>query len=234
MEAGKGFLRSTSVPSRLPGLPVGVFRRGAHEFPGARALTFTLYKGEQMKPEKHPPARRPARARLTTLSLLLLVLACGLQARAQDSAAPDQAQEPKMSDLLKMPGKVIAESNAPTAAAGRLKVKNYRVEELTLPAPVSVEVGGRRVEVSRAFRVTVTGGPFPVRALPAVVWVDDEAVGFGVESEDLDAITAVTFDGSLLREGATLYLSYGDKENKAERTALPEKLRLNANKGGNR
>ena len=186
-----------------------------------------------MNPEKHPPARRPARAWLTTLSLLLLVLACGLQARAQDSAAPDLSQEPKMSDLLKMPGKVIAESNAP-AAVGKLKVKNYRVEELTLPAPVSVEVGGRRVEVSRAFRVTVTGGPFPVRALPAVVWIDDEAVGFGVESEDLDAITAVTFDGSLLREGATLYVSYGDKENKEGRTALPEKLKLNANKGGNR
>jgi len=137
-----------------------------------------------------------------------------------------------MSDLLKMPGKVIAESNAP-APAGRLKVKNFRIEELTLPAPVSVEVGGQRVEVSRAFRVTVTGGPFPVRALPAVLWIDDVAVGYGVESEDLDAITAVTFDGSLLRDGATLYVSYGDKENKEGRTALPEKLKLGTTKGGN-
>jgi hypothetical protein len=187
-----------------------------------------------MNTEKHPPARRPAALWLATLSLLLLVLTGATQTRAQDSAAGDDiAQEPKMADLLKMPGKVIAESNAP-AAAGKLKVKNYRVEELTLPAPVSVEVGGRRVEVSRAFRVTVTGGPFPVRALPAVVWVDDEAVGYGVESEDLDRITAVTFDASLVREGATLYLSYGDKENKAERTALPEKLKLNTNRGGNR
>ena len=136
-----------------------------------------------------------------------------------------------MSDLLKMPGKVIAESNA-AAASGRLKLKNYRVEELQLPAPVSVEVGGKRAEVSRAFRVTVTGGPFPVRALPAVVWIGDEAVGFGVESEDLDSITAVTFDGSLLKEGATVYVSYGDKEKKEGRTALPEKLKLNAAKGG--
>src|ERR1044071_8153565 len=184
-----------------------------------------------MNPEKHPPARRTARALLATLSLLLLVLAGTQQARAQDAAAPEDAQGPKMSDLLKMPGKVIAESNA-AAPAGKLKVKNYRVEELTLPAPVSVEVGGKRAEVSRAFRVTVTGGPFPVRALPAVVWIDDEAVGFGVESEDLDAITAVTFDASLVREGATLYLSYGDKEEKKDRTALPEKLKLGANKGG--
>jgi hypothetical protein len=137
-----------------------------------------------------------------------------------------------MSDLLKMPGKVIAESDSPRAT-GKFKVKNYRVEELTLPATVEVEVGDKRVKVSRAFRVTVTGGPFPVRALPAVVWIDDVAVGYGVESEDLDAITAVTFDESLVREGATLYVSYGDKEKKEDRTALPEKLKLNANKGGN-
>lgn len=185
-----------------------------------------------MKTEKHPPALRHLRGILVTLTLLMLVLTGTLDARAQDASAPDDTQEPKMSDLLKMPGKVIAESNA-AAPAGRLKVKNYRVEELTLPAPAQVEVGGKRVEVSRAFRVTVTGGPFPVRALPAVVWVDDVAVGFGVESEDLDAITAVTFDASLLREGATLYVSYGDKERKEGRTALPEKLKLNAAKGGN-
>ncbi len=184
-----------------------------------------------MHTEKHPPARRPLPVWLATLSLLLLVLAGTLQARAQDAPAPDDAREPKMSDLLKMPGKVIAESNAP-APAGRLKVKNYRVEELTLPAPVEVEVGEKRVKVSRAFRVTVTGGPFPVRALPAVVWIDDVAVGYGVESEDLDAITAVTFDASLVREGATVSVSYGDKEKKEERTALPEKLKLGAKKGG--
>jgi hypothetical protein len=186
-----------------------------------------------MHTEQHPPTRRPARARLATLTLLLLVLTGSLQARAQDAQAPDDAQEPKMSDLLKLPGKVVAESNA-TAAVGRLKVKNYRVEELTLPAPAQVEVGGKRAEVSRAFRVTVTGGPFPVRAMPAVVWIDDVAVGYGVESEDLDAITAVTFDASLLRDGATLYVSYGDKENKEGRTALPEKLKLGTTKGGNK
>lgn len=186
-----------------------------------------------MHTEQHPPARRTARALLATLSLLLLVLTGASQARAQDAQPPDDAQEPKMSDLLKLPGKVIAESNT-TAAAGRLKVKNYRVEELTLPAPAQVEVGGKRVEVSRAFRVTVTGGPFPVRAMPAVVWIDDTAVGYGVESEDLDAITAVTFDASLLNDGATLYVSYGDKENKEGRTALPEKLKLGTTKGGNR
>jgi hypothetical protein len=69
--------------------------------------------------------------------------------------------------------------------------------------------------------------------MPAVVWIGDAAVGYGVESEDLDAITAVTFDESLLRDGATLYLSYGDKENKEDRTPLPVRLALGADKGGN-
>lgn len=186
-----------------------------------------------MNPENNPPARRDGKGILVAaVALLLLVLTGSSRAQAQAAPAADTNQEPKMSDLLKLPGKVIAESNA-TAAAGKFKVRNYRVEELTLPAPAQVEIGGRRVEVARAFRVTLTGGPFPVRALPAVVWIDDAAIGYGVESEDLDAITAVTFDESLLREGATLYLSYGDKENKEGRTALPVKLTLGANKGGN-
>jgi len=183
-----------------------------------------------MNPEKTTPARRGGGA-IVALALLMLFSAGVARAQAQD--APDTNQEPKMSDLLKMPGKTIAESNA-SAAVGKFKVKNYRVEELTLPEAVTVEIRGKRVETSRAFRVTVTGGPFPVRALPAVIWIDDEAVGFGVESEDLDAITAVTFDESLVREGATVYLSYGDKENKKDRTALPEKLKLGVkSKGGN-
>lgn len=184
-----------------------------------------------MQTQSTPPARRPLKGILVAACLLLLVLAGATQARAQGQ--PGDAQEPSMSDLLKLPGRVIAESDAPRAA-GKFRVKNYRVEELTLPAPAQVEVAGRRVEVTRAFRVTVTGGPFPVRALPAVLWIDDVAVGFGVESEDLDAITAVTFDASLIREGATVYLSYGDKENKQGRTALPEKLTLGGAKGGNR
>ncbi len=184
-----------------------------------------------MNLDKNASARRPRSGLLVAaVAVLLLAVAGTPSARAQEPAAPDTAQEPTVSDLMKLPGKVIAESNSDTAA-GRLKVRNYRVEELTLPEPAQANVGGKRVEVTRAFRVTVTGGPFPVRALPPVIWVDDVAVGYGVESEDLDAITAVTFDESLLREGATIYISYGDKENKQDRTALPKKLTLT--KGGN-
>ena len=184
-----------------------------------------------MPTQKTTPARRRPKGILLAASILLMLVLTGA-ARAQTQGAPDAAQEPKMSDLLKMPGRVIAESDAPRAA-GRFNAKNYRVEEVTLPEAVSLEVKGKRVETSRAFRVTLIGGPFPVRAMPPVIWVDDVAVGYGIESEDLTEITVVTFDQALLREGATLYLSYGDKKNKEDRTAVPEKLKLGGAKGGN-
>jgi hypothetical protein len=136
-----------------------------------------------------------------------------------------------MTDLLKLPGKVLAEGSN-RKAVGKFKVASYRVEEVALPQAQEVQIRGAKVQATKAFRVTVTGGPFPVRALPPVVWIDDEAVGYGVENEDLTEITVVTYDPALLRRAATLYLSYGDKKNKEERVEVPEKLKLDGVKGG--
>ncbi|MDT7542030.1 MAG: hypothetical protein QOE33_1934 [Acidobacteriota bacterium] len=154
-------------------------------------------------------------------------LACLLLFSVGAALAQDMAQEFTMFDLLKMPGKIVGKGSN-TTPAGRLKLRSYRVEEVTLPHVANVEVRGQRIAVTKAFRVTITGGPFPVRAMPPVLWLDDVALGYGVESEDLDAITVVTYDESLVRDGATLYLSYGNKENKEERAAVPEKLKLDA------
>ena len=171
---------------------------------------------------------------LRTTSLLLLLCACAPLAFAQDApaATPQANQDLNVSDILKLPGRVLGEGRN-TRAAGQHKVKTYRVEEVTLPRMTEVKIKGETRSVGRAFRVIVTGGPFPVRAMPPVIWVNDVAVGYGIENEELTEITAVTFDDSLLVEGATLYLSYGDKENKEDRTALPEKLTLGGPKGGN-
>lgn len=178
--------------------------------------------------EKHSNSRRRRRVR-AALGLLLLCALCVVPALGQDGAAANQ--ELNMTDILKLPGTVLGEGVG-TRAEGRFKARTFRVEEVNLPRPMRAEVGGREVEVSKAFRVTIVGGPFPVRALPPVVWVDDVAVGFGVESEDLTEITAVTFDRSLLREGASIYLSYGSKEDKEDRAKLPETLALGGPKGG--
>lgn len=183
---------------------------------------------------KERNAQGMRRAVLRALAVACLVVAGASAAFGQEEArsgdAPKQEEEFAVSELLKLPGKVVGKG-ANTTPKGHLKLRSFRVEEVALPRVTNAEVRGQRLAVTKAFRLVITGEEFPVRALPAVVWVDDVAVGYGIESEDLTEITVVTYDESLLREGATLYLSYGDKENKEGRTAVPDKLKLDA-KGG--
>lgn len=188
-----------------------------------------------MRLENDARRLRRRKTALLTTSFLLLLCACAPLAFAQDAPAaadtPQANQDLTVTDILKLPGRVLGEGRN-TRAVGQHKVKTYRVEEVTLPRMTEVKIDGETRTVGRAFRVTLKGGPFPVRAMPAVVWVGDVAVGYGVENEELTEITAVTYDDSLLVEGATLYLSYGDKKNKEDRTALPEKLILGGPRGG--
>jgi hypothetical protein len=154
---------------------------------------------------------------------LLLLLASCLGALAQQVSSPVNNEELTLANLLKLPGKVLGEGSN-TRPVGQFRLLKYRVEELHLPRSMKVELHGQKVEVDKAWRVTVIGGPFPVRALPAVIWIDDQIVGHGVENERLSEITAITFDQSLLSDGATISLSYG--EDKDSRVMLPEKLDL--------
>ena len=180
-----------------------------------------------MKLEGNTQGRRPgAAARALAVACLLLVGATAALAQDAGRGAP-APEEFTVTDLLRLPGVVVGKGRN-TAPQGQFKVRSYRVEEVSLPRFTEVEVRGQRRAVDKAYRLVITGGPFPVRALPPILWVDDQAVGYGVESEDLDEIVAVTYDESLLRDGATIYLSYGDRENKEGRVALPEKLKLDA------
>lgn len=163
--------------------------------------------------------------------LLLILFGNAFLSRAQEPQANALNQELTVTDLLTLPGTVLGEG-VNKRAVGKFKVAGYRVEEVALPRPQEVEIRGEKVQASKAFRVTLIGGPFPVRAKPPVIWIDDVAVGYGVENEDLTEITVVTYDPALLREAATLYLSYGDEKNRAERVAVPEKLTLAGAKGG--
>ena len=179
--------------------------------------------------------RRGWKSILLTTSFLFLFSACASVSFAQDAPAstPDAAdQDVTVTDILKLQGRVLGEgSNA--RAVGQHKVASYRVEEVTLPRMTDVRIKGETRSVGKAFRLTIKGGPFPVRAMPAVIWLDDTAIGYGIENEDLNEITVITYDESVLTEGATIYLSYGDKKNKEDRTALPEKLKFNGAKGDN-
>jgi hypothetical protein len=136
---------------------------------------------------------------------------------------PPANKELPLRELSTMPGRLISEART-DRPSGELKLTGYRVEELRLPRTVNVEVRGQQIAADKAWRVTVTGGPFPVRALPAVIWIDDQIVGNGIENETLSQVTAITFDSSLIREGGVVSLSYGDS--KEGRIKLSQKVQF--------
>jgi len=168
---------------------------------------------------------RPVAIALVALSLLL---PSGLSVFSQRNSNPANKELP-LKQLLQLPGKIVGEAMS-ARPNGDLRLTGYRVEEVSLPKTLNVEIRGQQVSVDRAWRITVQGGPFPVRALPAVVWIDDEVVGNGIENETLSQITAITFDSSLLREGGVVSISYG--EDKETRRKVPQALHLKQG-GGN-
>jgi hypothetical protein len=158
---------------------------------------------------------------------LSLLLTSGLSALSQRNSAANK--ELPLKQLLQLPGKLVSEAKS-ARPNGDLRLTGYRVEEVSLPQNVNVEIRGQQVSVDKAWRVSVQGGPFPVRALPAVIWIDDQIVGNGIENETLSQVTAITFDSSLIREGGVVSISYG--EDKETRRKFPQALQLKQG-GGN-
>lgn len=158
-----------------------------------------------------------------TLIVVPLLFASGSVVFAQRN--PDK--ELPLKQILSLPGKLVSEAKT-SRPTSDLKLTGYRVEELQLPRNLTVQLHGQQVNVDKAWKVTINGGPFPVRALPAVIWIDDQIVGNGIENETLSQITAITFDSSLIREGGVVSLSYG--EDKDARVRISQRLQL---KGGN-
>ena len=154
--------------------------------------------------------------------VLPLLLAAGFPAFAQRNSPPTNKEVP-VREILKLQGRLISEAKS-ARSSGDLKLTGYRVEEVRLPQSVTVEVQGRQAVVDKAWRVTVQGGPFPVRAMPAVSWIDDQIVGNGIENETLSQVTAITFDPSLIREGGVVSISYG--EDKSARVRFSQQLQL--------
>ena len=162
---------------------------------------------------------RPAAIALVVFPLLLLASSYTF---SQQNSRPSDKDFP-VRELLKLSGKIVGEAKT-TRPSSDLLLTGYRVEEIQLPRSTTAEISGQQVVVNKAWRVTVQGGPFPVRARPAVIWIDDQIVGYGVENETLSQITAITFDSSLIHEGGVISISYG--EDKDSRRKLPQALQV--------
>ena len=164
--------------------------------------------------------KRSLVARAAAIAVVLLPV---LLASAAFAFAQRNNKELPLREIVKLPGKLLSEAKT-AKQSGELKLTGYRVEEVQLPRSIDAEVRGQQVVVNRAWRVTITGGPFPVRAMPAVIWIDDQIVGYGIENETLSQVTAVTVDESLVRAGRVVSLSYG--ESKESRIQLPQGIQL--------
>jgi len=163
------------------------------------------------------------RRSLLTLLVLPFLFVSGPGAFAQRN------KELPVREILSAPGKLVSEAKT-SRPTTELKLTGYRVEEVKLPRQLNVELRGQQVVVDKAWRVTLQGGPFPVRAMPAVIWIDDEIAGYGIENTTLSQITAITFDSSLIREGGVVSISYG--EDKEGRVRISQRLHL-TREGGN-
>ena len=195
---------SRSGPRRLfilTGGLVGVVLFGALAF--VLIVLFTSY-GAPTPTASQPPRSNPQR----------LIAATPL---------PLNKREPTMYELYKQKGDLLAQGTN-TNPVGNYRLTTYRVEALTLAQPMTITSDQRTQEVSKAWRITIQGGPFRVGDLGYVIWIDDTPLGFAQENRDLSEVSAIIFDPSVLRDGATIAVSYG--ENRNWRTALPEKLKL--------
>lgn len=102
-------------------------------------------------------------------------------------------------------GKKSALGNAHTLAG--VHVREIRFEELDVPVAT-----GARGSTQRAWRVTVKGGPFPIRDEIPVLWSDDTPLGAGGVSANLDELSFITTERNLLTGGKRLFLSWGVAE----------------------
>lgn len=159
-----------------------------------------------------------------SLAIAILVLPILLAGIAPAAAQQNTDKQIPVRDLLKLPGRLVSETKSARPSNDNLKLTGHRVEEVRLPQSLTVEVQGRQAVVDRAWRITVNGGPFPVRAMPAVIWIDDQIAGIGIENATLSQITAITFDESLIREGGVISISYGEDKN--ARVKLSGRLQL--------
>jgi hypothetical protein len=187
-----------------------------------------IYPFVELK-ETHIMKRRFFDRGLAIAILVLPFLLAGASSvfSQRNSNAPEK--ELPVKELLRLPGTLLSEAST-SSPGSQLRLTGYRVEALQLPRQLTVELHGQQVTVDKAWRVTLQGGPFPVRALPAVIWIDDQIVGIGIENETLSQITAITFDSSTIREGGVVSISYG--EDKDARIRLSQRLQLKR-AGGN-
>lgn len=167
------------------------------------------------------------------LTFITITLAAGVTLA---SAQPPEPFSPELLLTLPATGSPIAVGNNQTPVSS-LNLTSYRIEEISLPTPIEVELdSGQLTTVSKAFRITVFGGPFDtVGDQPTAILIRNESAG--VEAQLLatpwqpdptqvpDRLVAILYDPFALVDHSTILISLGLDEND-DQFALPDELLL--------
>src|SRR5262245_37606931 len=113
-----------------------------------------------------------------------------------------------LADVKRLPGTVVAEASVPSPETA-MGITGYRVRHLSLPQPVQARLQGRIQEVREGWHVTVAfARRLTVRDQPLSLVIDGRWCGFMQEGPDLKSADTVCFDAELIREDATLGVTY--------------------------
>jgi hypothetical protein len=106
---------------------------------------------------------------------------------------------------------VAAQDAALQTRAGVLvaRGKDFRIEKVDLARPTTVDVRGRSFRATSVYRIVITAGPYRMQDMPSIVSLNTRPLAIGLESVDLQSLTAFTFDKSVLTDGALLTVSLG-------------------------
>jgi hypothetical protein len=180
-------LQTVSQSRRTPALVVGVFHAVVAIVVAATAMT----RGSG--PNGTPAGADPV----------------SVQPALASSGASQQTTDESFVGQLPDTSQAFADPALMTRAGTEVATgSDARIERVALTAPLTVQLGGSATTVDVVYRITITAGPYVVRDMPAIVSIDGRALGVAMESADLSALTAFTFDASVL-DGTTLGVSYG-------------------------
>src|SRR5437870_1187572 len=183
-------------------------------------LTLLLFqRGNHMRINKISIICRQWLARSWFVVGLVLLAACYCPAtRAQQPSTVPNVTKVTSDQLFRSPAKLVYEGTN-TIATGRLKLKTFRLEEVSLPNPLDVSIRGKRQTVESVLRFIVTGEAFQQGTY--TIWIGDRSLTDVMRGPT--QLVTVIYDRSLLADGATISVTYETPDTPV-RTVLPEQL----------
>lgn len=157
--------------------------------------------------------------RMFAYMVFVAALSCAPQILSQQGGKPEP-QKSKVNDLRTLSGALVAEGRTKTTV-GPLKLVTYKLEEVTLPQPVEVEVRGEKKQFQNVLRLTIMSES---NIDAHLIWIDDASLP-GVWGVGGKGVAALIYDRSILRNGAVISLSHGGQVYELpEQLTLPEKM----------